>query len=853
VPSDFSTHEARKQSRSRSDEREYWRGVKLTMNIFPRKINSNAAALPPAICRTHLDTNLDSGRAKLLLCLGRGDGERNDVSDRTGKNIASLVFAAVWTSRQRRPTVRAMSRCAALLLSLALVAGCRTASPHQPTTFNFPNVNPAHTHTRLLLENAMLYTGAANVMTDPASGYPVEGWNQNLKQGLYLRQFTQLTAIGEWLELMANIAAGYADNPCISRDEAKTRLIQIVGSLRHDQQDPRVSAEGLLVNFIGFKNSQRIPPLSEIIEKQKFIDAYGEEKAAILWKAMREKGWIVPHHDDQEADIRRSGQYGTNYFTGPLAPFAADADTARIMALMDRRVVQIVFGDNANLSASMAKAMGALLRPEIRNDPAIVALRTEMELFLENQKAGYAHLFDAKTGTFVFGWDATRDRLFGWEDAAGNYTVGHMNYLVNEFRGPLTFVTLRYGFPAAAVANAGLTIKPFRTRAGDDIYTLATWDGSAFQSSGLTLFMQELENAGWRKIMENTVEIELDFAARNRLPGFLSEAYSGQGVEYTGRIGIPDIAIAEELRITNAPSLYTLGAASQIAPDKIERFLETNWSAISRLFTKHGPWEGWSICQKQYPEMRVKPLTRPADTLSPPGGERDGARGASQLIRRESQQPFDNDDRRTVIKYQTTAHTLALILGGIGSAPDNMRRYLEFKGLRDNLLAWYAPGDAVDFLSPETQIIPWTSDGSPINFSRGENSLHIAGHPLRNGHVTLTVPQAEGVNLSNGELIIRYRASTPIEHAVITLTKVQGGPYAEPQFPTQILVRFKATGNGAGEIHVPLPATPGLARTKELVLALGKDSEAMEADLTITALKFVPLAGGTGQIPGLDL
>jgi hypothetical protein len=676
-------------------------------------------------------------------------------------------------------------------LLLVLLAGCRTV-PHRPTSFNFPNVNPAHTHTRLLLENALLYAAPANAMTDPASGYPVEGWNQDLKKGLYLRQFTQLTAIGEWLELMANIAAGYADNPYVSRDEAKTRLIRIVGSLRHDQQDPRVSAEGLLVNFIGFKNSQRIPPLSEIIEKQKFIDAFGDETAAAIWKAMREKGWIVPHHDDREADIKRSGQYGTNYFNGPLAPFAADSMTARIMPLMDRRVVQIVFGDNANLSASVAKAMGALLRPEVRDDPAIVALRTEMELFLENQKAGYAHLFDAKTGTFVFGWDATRDRLFGWEDGAGNYTVGHMNYLVNEFRGPLMFVALRNGFPAAAFANAGFSIKPFRTQAGEDIYTLATWEGSAFQSSGLTLFMQELENAGWRKILENTMNIELDFAARNQLPGFLSEAYSGQGVEYTGRIGIPDIAIAEEPRITNAPSLYTLGAANQIAPDRIERFLETNWPAISRLFTKHGPWEG-----------------------------------------------FDTK-RRAAIKYQTTAHTLALILGGIGSAPDNMRRYLEFKGLYGNLLAWYAPGNAVDFLSQATQIVPWTSDGSPINFSRDENSFHVEGRPLRNGRVTLTVPQADGVNLVSGELIIRYRASAPIEHAVITLTKAQGGPYVEPQFPTQIFVRFSATESGAGEIHVPLPATPGLARTKELVLALGKDNEAMAADLTIIALKFVP-------------
>ena len=759
------------------------------MNIFFRKINSIAAVLLSALLRTHFDTAPDFGRAKLLLCLDRGVSEQRDVSDRTSKNIASLVFAAIWASRQRRPTVVAVSRYAPLLL-LVLVAGCRTV-PRQPTTaFSFPNVNPPHTHTRLLLENALLYAAPDNAMADPASGYPVEGWNQEPKKGLYLRQFTQLTAIGEWLELMANIAAGYADNPGVSRDEAKARLIQIVGSLRHDQQDPRISAEGLLANFLGFDSSQRMPPLSEIIEKQKFIDAFGEEKADAIWKALRKKGWIVPRHDDQEADIKRSGQYGTNYFTGPLAPFAADAVTARVMALMDRRVVQIVFGDNANLSASVAKAMGALL--EIRDDTAIVALRTEMELFLENQKAGYAHLFDTNTGTFVFGWDATRDRLFGWEDGAGNYTVGHMNYLVNEFRGPLMFVTLRYGFPVAAVANAGFMVKPYRTQTGDDIYTLATWEGSAFQSSGLTLFMQELENAGWRKILENTVDIELDFAARNKLPGFLSESYSGQGVEYTGRIGIPDIAIAEEPRITNAPSLYTLGAASQIAPDRIERFLETNWPAISRLFTKHGPWEG-----------------------------------------------FDNK-RRTIIKYQTTAHTLSFILGGIGSAPDNMRRYLEFKGLQSNLLAWYAPGNAVDFLSQETQIVPWTSDGSPINFSRDENSFHIVGRPLRNGRVTLTVPQAEGINLGDGELLIRYRASAPIEHAVIMLTRAKGGPYAEPQFPNQIFVRFSATESREEEIHVPLPATPGLARTKGLVLVLGKDNEAVVADLTITALRFVP-------------
>jgi hypothetical protein len=674
---------------------------------------------------------------------------------------------------------------------LVLPVGCRTV-PRQPTAFDFPKVNPTHTHTRRLLENALQYVKPVNAMTDPVSGYPFEGWNQDKKRGLYLRQFTQLTAIGEWLELMANITAGYADNPYLSRVEAQARLAQITGSLLHDQRDPQLSARGLLVNFIGFEHSQRLPPLSEIIEKQKFIDAFGPETAKAIWDGMREKCWIVPRHDGMEADIKRSAQYGTNFFTGPLAPYADDATTARVMALLDRRVTQIIFGDNANLSASVAKAVGALLRPEIKDDPAVAALRAKLELFLENQKPGYAHLFDTNTGTFVFGWDATRDRWFGWEDGAGNFIVGRMNYLANEFRGPLMFVTLRYGFQAAAVANAGFWVKPYRMQSGDELYTLATWEGSAFQSFGLTLFMQELDNPAWRKILNDTADIELDYAGNHRLPGFLSEAYSGRGVEYTGIIGILDLAITDQPRITNAPSLYALGAASQIAPDRIERFLETNWPAISRLFTKHGPWEGY-------------------DTA-----------------------------RQAVIKHQTTAHTLALILGGIGSAPDNMQRYLESKGLLGQLSAWYAPGEAVDFLAKEIHIVPWTRDGSPIQFTRSGNSFHVEGQPLRTGAVTLTVPQTGGVNLSSGELIIRYHAASAIEHAVITLKKIETGPYAPQAFANEIHIRFAATPDAEREIHIPLPATPGLAGIQGLVIDFGGDTEAMPIDLKISTLKFVP-------------
>ena len=141
-------------------------------------------------------------------------------------------------------------------------------------------------------------------------------------------------------------------------------------------------------------------------------------------------------------------------------------------------------------------------------------------------------------------------------------------------------------------------------------------------------------------------------------------------------------------------------------------------------------------------------------------------------------------------------------------------------------------------------MVPWTRDGSPIQFTRGESSFHVEGRPLQTGCVTLTVPQAEGVNLSGGELVIRYRAASPIEHAVITLKRIETGPYTPQAFANEIHVRFAATPEGEREIQVPLPATPGLAGTKELVMTFEKDNEALPIDLTIAALKFVPWCPG---------
>jgi hypothetical protein len=421
-----------------------------------------------------------------------------------------------------------------------------------------------------------------------------------------------------------------------------------------------------------------------------------------------------------------------------------------------------------------------------------------MERFINLQKDGYSHLFNPKTGTFFFGWDATADRFVGWDDGQGNWITGQMNYFINEFRGPWIFTVLRYGLPVASIRNAGFRIKPYRYSDGRSTSALAAWDGSAFQLLGLCLFMQELRNPSWRSSLETLVGIELDFSGRRRLPGFLSEAYSGNGTEYTGLIGISDLALTDKPLITHAPSLYTLGVAYTIAPEKVERFLEEHWPMISRLFTDHGPWEGW------------------------------------------------NTLRNAIIPYQTTVHTLSLILGGIGSAQENMYRYLEESNLSGALETLYEPGDGIDLLGAENRVIPWTSDESRFEFRRESGSCRFASHLAGIGGMAFRVPEDRTVNLANGRLVLRYRLEGRRVDGRISFKRANDDPLPPPAIPIEIAIPLSPTKKK--EAEVILPATPALSRIREISLTFGVSGTESLLDLSLTAFEFIPF--GVSLDPG---
>jgi len=457
-------------------------------------------------------------------------------------------------------------------------------------------------------------------------------------------------------------------------------------------------------------------------------------------------------------------------------------------------VVLVVFVDNANLSASCAKSIGALLSAEIKDRPGIAELRQKFEYFLELQREGYTRLYDAKAGQFYFGWDATKDRLFGWADANGKWTTGHVDYLVNEFRGPATFIVARFGLPLDAIRNLGFKIKPYRMRDGRDKYVLAPWEGSAFQALGLELSMTELERPSWRRLLEDVVDVEIDYAARRNLPGFLSESYSGEGVQYTGSIGIPEITVSPRPRITDAASLYTLGAAYTVAPETVERFLAANWSVVSRLLTDHGPWEG----------MRTT--------------------------------------RQEVIQFQTSAHTFSLILGLLGTASDHMKRYLDSAGLGAKLEDVFRPGEGVELFPGETQVFAWDDKGIPIQSTREPGVFHVQSDRVSNAGIAFVSTHSDGVNLSGGMLCLRYRCVSPINQSIIAL-KPAGDPAVVARLiPTEISCHFAETRGRDEELQVPLPATPGLTRTKEVVITFGPESKGRPIDLSITRLRVSPIA-----------
>lgn len=672
-------------------------------------------------------------------------------------------------------------RHAAFLVALIGTGGCLSHLPPPPRHDEFPTVPRSHRHSRALLANALLYATPGTGLFDPASGYPVEGWNNDPVQGLVLRSFTQLTSIGEWIELLSILATGQATIPQLSDREALEQLKLVMHSLRTDQHSPQLSDRGLLVNFLAFMPDHRDGPLAGDVTRAQFTTRFGAEKGNAIWNALAAQAWLLHRNEGRDAEIKRGPHYGMGHFTGALAPFDHAADRQAILDILDQRVVTIIFGDNANLSASVGKAIGTLLRGDLRNRADVIALRGEMETFLDAQREGYDHLYDRQVDRFFFGWDATRQQMVGW--AA---TPAHNDYSINEFRGPTLFVMLRYGFPSSIAANMGSILRLYRLHDGSQLTIPAAWDGSAFQILGLGVMLDELSNPVWHALMKSAVTGMLDFSDTHGLPGLLSESYTGNGIQYTGSVGIPEMTVDIKPRIVTSPSLYALGAAHQVAPEQVEAFIGRHWPAIStNLLTDHGPWEGMDMTKGQ------------------------------------------------PIRCQTAAHTMALALGLIGTGPDAMRRYLDEKGLSQTLDSWNLPGRGGDGLAAQNNVFAWALKG-PLATERTKTGIAMKGNGVTQPGLAIVPPPTIPLNISGTRMELEY--TSPTDYGEVTIQFKHST--ATPPILNQYRVSLPATGTSPRRLSFLLPTTPGLTSIREVVFCWGGLTTPARIAMTFSRLSF---------------
>lgn len=671
-----------------------------------------------------------------------------------------------------------------LTIMLAVAEGC--VSSHAPTPPHSCTLSQheRYPHAQTLLANALQYASPCHGMFDPTSGFPVEGWNNSPEQGLHLRAFTQLTAIGEWVELLSAAITGQATIPGITKKQAREQLAKVIHSLHQLQQNPRLSDRGLLVNFLALLPDRQDGPLAGDVSRDQFAGAFGITKGHAIWNALADQKWIEPRNGGLDAEIKRGIHYGAGQFKGALTPYNNEADRTAIMEILDQRVVTIIFGDNANLSASVGKAIGTLMHPDVTSDPELTALRDSMESFIEAQRPGYEHLYDTETGRFFFGWDATRHQWFGWDRRPA-----HHDYFINEFRGPTLFVVLRYGFPSVIPANMGSILKLYRLGNGVQLTIPAAWDGSAFQILGLGFMMDELQNPAWKTLMSNAVRGMLDFSDSNSLPGLLSESYSGRDVEYTGRMGIPGMAVTTSERIVTSPSLYTLGGAYQVDPEGTEAFLARHWKIIGgQLLSDHGPWEGFNVT-----------------TGSP-------------------------------IMFQTSAHTLALALGLLGTGPAAMRRYLDHRGLTPRLAEWYKPGEPRDLLMTTDNIFAWSAKGA-LTTSRATAAFRLGGTQIEQPGIALVAGPGKPFNLSGVKIVIRYLSARTLTGAALQFKPED----ASPAILNQAIIDLDGTGETVREISIIMPATPGLNRIREIVLTWGSTGSPQAEDFSLLGMRIESL------------
>ena len=440
---------------------------------------------------------------------------------------------------------------------------------------------------------------------------------------------------------------------------------------------------------------------------------------------------------------------------------------------------QVVLGDNANLSVTLAAASGALLEADEAEDPLAQEIRAKEETFLERQREGYDFLFVAEEGRFRRGWNYVDEEWLGGDNA-------RVDYFGDEFRGAVLFLALRYGYPESVYTTLDAAATEYTLSSGETLETVMPFDGGAFQILWPLLTMPELKDPDLELMHQNFIRIALDHAREHRLPGFLSASYAEQGV-YAGNAGIPELSYNPLPRNEIAASLYTLGAAYSIAPAEIEAFLGGIFDRYPGLITDHGLWEGVNL--------------------------RTG----------------------TVIEEQISANVTTFVLGLAGTGPEHMRRYLAEQGLLERLEDVYLGREVLDGLSEDSQVYAWSDGVTALSVSGGEYSLSA-----ENSDSAAIVFSQDNADLSGRSMRLRYHSASGIDRADVEFeARELDGPVVHHRIEGVAIL--DTSGTEPQELTAVLPRSLQLLSIDKVRFRLSGAALPDEPlSLTVTDLEFLP-------------
>ena len=422
------------------------------------------------------------------------------------------------------------------------------------------------------------------------------------------------------MELLANVVAGQADSPdLLARAGPGAASTHLVATLRRDQQRPDARLEGPARQLPrpGHRQAARPAGLRRR-EGRRSSTPSARRRARRSGRPCRPRGGSSRGTTDREAEIQRGEQVRLGALRRPARPLRA---TSRRSGRSWRSSTS---GSSWSSSAttptsptSAAKTIGALLPPEVagpargRRDPPrarSVPRRPEGRLRPPLRRRRPASSTSAGTPP---GTASSAGRT-----CQGNWTTGPHGLLRQRVPRPGDVRRRPVRAPRRRDRQPRLQDEalPAAGRRGRS----TPWPrGRARRSRrwGWACRSTELESPSWRTLLGNVGR------RRDRLRRAQGPAGLPLRVVHRRRRPVHGRASASPRspsrpgpRITDAASLYCLGVAYTIAPDKVERFLAANWPVVSTLLTDHGPWEGYNVTRQRadpVPDLGAHPVADP--------------------------------------------------------------------------------------------------------------------------------------------------------------------------------------------------------------------------------------------------